>query len=218
MMDMEEGAGPTDLPANALLAIQLEGHGIELGTVSAGTVCRYVDAFRLGLQATIEIVEAVQPVQVTGRRKRWIERMADLPLVGMESSGVRILLGTPRQDGLFAAAEHEAFGRAFELLFQSIALAAEGDAFFVNENFGLLPRWAELRLLGIVGRLMPPKRGPLKRISFLRRTPEDEQRLLRITLDRQCRQLIETAIEHQQANHVSFARVAVTQSAVRELW
>lgn len=188
------GFSPEDLPDNALLAIQLEGNGIELGTVSAGTMCRYVDAFRLGLQATIEIVEAVQPLQTTGRRKRWIERMADLPLVGLGTIGVRVLLGTPRHVGLFAAAEHAAFSRALALLFQSIAAAADSELSTRGDSSAILPPWAELRLLGVVARLMPPKRGPLTRITFVCRDLGDQQPWLRLTLDRRSRQRIEARL------------------------
>src|SRR5690554_2112619 len=107
MATEQDEAIPARLPADALLAIQLEGKGIQLGTISAGVVCRYVDAFRLGLQATIEIVESVKTPPAAGRRKRWVERMADLPLLGIESGCVRVLLGAPRQNGLFAEAEQE---------------------------------------------------------------------------------------------------------------
>ena len=195
MMPPAKGAAPASLPANAWLAIQLEGNGIELGTVSAGTICRYVDAFRLGLQATIEMIEAVQPVQATGRRKRWIERMADLPLVGIESGCVRILLGAPSQDGLFAEAEQGAFARAVEWLFQSLAAASAEDGTVPEPTRWPLPPWTEQRLLNIVVRLMPPRRGPLHRIAFLRRLSDDEPGLEWITLDRQSRQRIERRIE-----------------------
>src|SRR5690606_27342974 len=103
MATEQNEAIPWRLPADTLLAIQLEGSGIQLGKISAGTVCRYVDAWRLGWRATIESVEAVKPPSAAGRRRRWVERMADLPLLGIESGCVRVLLGAPRQDGLFAA-------------------------------------------------------------------------------------------------------------------
>jgi hypothetical protein len=192
-----DDALPTHLPANALVAIQLEGKGVELGTVSAGKVCRYIEAFRLGLQAAIEIVESVRTTQSAWRRKRWVERMADLPLVGIESGCLRILLGAPRQDGLFAAAEQESFTRAMSLMFRSIASVAARQDLPAGESDVELPLAARLRLLGVVARLMPPKRGPIDRIAILGRVASDEGQQVSITLDRCSREYIEAKMEQQ---------------------
>ena len=192
-----DDAIPTHLPANALVAIQLEGKGVDLGTVSAGKACRYIEAFRLGLQATIEIVESVRTSQSAGRRKRWVERMADLPLVGIQPGCLRILLGAPRRDGLFAAVEQESFTRAIGLMFQSIASAAARQDLPAGESDVELSPAAKLRLLGVVARLMPPKRGPIDRIAILGRVASDEGQQVSITLDRCSREYIEAKMEQQ---------------------
>jgi len=149
------------------------------------------------LQATIEIVEAVKSSQAAGRRKRWVERMADLPLMGIEHGCLRVLLGAPRQDGLFAEAEQESFTRAIDLMFQGIAAAAAHESDSAEELE--MPLGAELRLLGIVARLMPPKRGPLNRITFMRRVDSDGDPLASITLDRRSRERIEARLGQQSA-------------------
>ncbi len=205
------------LPADALLAIQLEGKGIQLGNVSAGTVCRYVNAFRLGLQATIEIVEAVKPLPAAGRRKRWVERMADLPLLGIESGCVRVLLGTPSQNGLFAEAEQESFAKAIELMFHSLVSAATHDDVPPAERDVALSPAAELRLLGIVARLMPPKRGPLKRITFLRHAGEGDPPEL-ITLDRRSRERLEAKLNPGPVDEPHANRFSPTQRDRNHLW
>ena len=192
-----DDALPTHLPANALVAIQLEGKGVKLGTVSAGKVCRYIEAFRLGLQATIEIVESVRTTQSAGRRKRWVERMADLPLVGIQSDCLRILLGAPRQDGLFAAAEQESFTRAIGLMFQCIASAAAPQDLPAGVSDVEMSPAAKLRLLGVVARLMPPKRGSIDRITILGRVDSDEDQHVSITLDRCSREYVEAKLEQQ---------------------
>ena len=206
-MATEVGDDTAHLPENTLLAIQLEGNDIKLGTVSAGTVCRYVDAFRLGLQAAIEIVESVKSTQAAGRRKRWVERMADLPLMGIEHGCLRILLGAPRQDGLFAEAEQESFTRAIDLMFQGIASAAAAEGLSAEEP--VLPPAAELILLRIIARLMPPKRGSLSRITFIRRVDSNGDPLASITLDRRSRERIEARLG-QQLDKESTTRVKGT--------
>lgn len=217
MATEQDEATPARLPADALLAIQLEGKGIQLGTVSAGTVCRYVDAFRLGLQAMIEIVESVKPPPAAGRRKRWVERMADLPLLGIESGCVRVLLGAPSQNGLFAEAEQESFAKAIELMFHSLASAAtQDDAPPAASGVALSPA-AELRLLGIVARLMPPKRGPLKRITFLRHAGEDH-RPVAITLDRRSRERLEAKLNLRPADELHANRFSPAQRDGNHLW
>jgi len=213
-----DDALPTHLPANALVAIQLEGKGVDLGTVSAGKVCRYIDAFRLGLQATIEIVESVRTTQAAGRRKRWVERMADLPLVGIQSDCLRILLGAPRQDGLFAAAEQESFTRAIGLMFQSIASAAARQDLPAGESDVELSPAAKLRLLGVVARLMPPKRGSIDRITILGRVASDEGQQVSITLDRYSREYIEDKLESQlPADTATESRASVRDQAADRL-
>jgi len=208
---------PVRLPAEALLTIQLEGEGVQLGNISAGTVCRYVDAFRLGLQAMIEIIESVKTVPTAGRRKRWVERMADLPLLGIESGCVRILLGAPKQDGLFAEAEQESFAKAIDLMFHALASAATQDDGQAAESGIALSPAAELRLLGIVARLMPPKRGPLKRITFLRHAGEGD-RPESITLDRRRRDRLEAKLYPEPVDEPHANRFSPAQRDGNHLW
>ena len=127
------------LPDNVLLAISLHGSGIELGTVSAGAVCRYTDSLRLGLQATIETVEAVSLEPTAGRRKRWIERMADPPLVSIDSGELQILLGEPKRRDFFAVAERESFALAADLLFQALYHSTAQGEESLKESRTILP-------------------------------------------------------------------------------
>lgn len=217
MATEQDEAIPARLPADALLAIQLEGKGIQLGAVSAGTVCRYVDAFRLGLQSTIEIAESVKPPPAAGRRKRWVERMADLPLLGIESGCVRILLGAPSQNGLFAEAEQESFAKAIDLMFHALASAAAQDDVPPAERDVALSAAAELRLLGIVARLMPPKRGPLKRITFLRHAGEGD-RPVAVTLDRRSRDRLEAKLNPGPVDEPHANRLSPVQRDGNHLW
>lgn len=130
MINSLDDCTPPTLPGGVLLAITLHGERIELGTVSAGLVCRYTDALRLTLQGAIEVIESVKALSAKGRRKRWVERMADLPLIGVRSGSVQILLGRPSQTGLFAAEERESFAQAVDLLFQRLSRIADdqGDS------------------------------------------------------------------------------------------
>ncbi len=217
MATEQDEAIPVRLPAEALLAIQLEGKGIQLGTVSAGTVCRYVDAFRLGLQATIEIVESVKPPPAAGRRKRWVERMADLPLLGIESGCVRVFLGAPSQNGLFAEAEQESFAKAINLMFDSLASAATQDDVPSAESGVALSPAAELRLLGIVARLMPANRGPLKRITFLRHAGKGD-RPVSVTLDRRSRDRLEAKLNPGPVDAPHANRFFPAQCDRNHLW
>jgi len=217
MATEQDEAIPGRLPADALLAIQLEGKGIQLGKISAGTVCRYVVAFRLGLQATIESVESVKTAPAAGRRKRWVERMADLPLLGIESGCVRILLGAPSQNGLFAEAEQESFAKAMELMFHSLASAATQDDVPPAESGVALSPAAELRLLAIVARLMPPKRGPLKQLTFLRHAGEGDPPKS-ITLDRRSRERLEAKLNLGPVDEPHANRFSPAQRDGNHLW
>jgi len=194
----------SELPDNVLLAISLHGSGIDLGTVSAGTVCRYTNALRVGLQATIEIVEAVSMQPTVGRRKRWVERMADLPLIGIEAGELRILLGEPKRSGLFADAERESFASAVDLLFQALHHSTAQGEESLNESRIILPVNAERKLLEVVARLMPPRRGALNRITIWRHVGGDVAgQAIAVTLDRSSRDRLGTQLRQRDGVPVS---------------
>jgi hypothetical protein len=184
------------LPANAFLAISLYGSGVELGTVSAGAVCRYAEALRLGLQGAVEIIESAKLVATPGRRKRWIERMTDLPLLGIEPRDLRILLGEPKQPGLFADSDRESLVKAVDLLFQGLAgFAADMSGADDGLSCGIPPDVSP-KLLGIVARLMPPRRGPITHVAVWRQTDVSTGSLpIVITLDRSSRDRIAAEID-----------------------
>jgi len=188
----------TSLPANAFLAISLHGSGVELGTVSAGTVCRYSEALRLGLQGTVEIIESAKLVATPGRRKRWIEQLTDLPLLGIEAGELRILLGEPKQSGLFADSDRESLAQAVDLLFHGLAgFAAESSRASAGTTFGI-PAEASPKLLGIVSRLMPQRRGPVARVTVCRKVADSTgESTTCLTLDRASRDRIANKIDKQ---------------------
>ena len=195
------------LPANTFLAISLHGSGVELGTVSAGAVCRYAEALRLGLQGAVEIVESAKLVATPGRRKRWIEQMTDLPLLGIEPGELRILFGEPKQAGLFADSDRESLVKAVDLLFQGLAVYAAGIFGVDDGSVSDTPLEASPKLLGIVSRLMPPRRGSIKRITVWRQAEESAGNFaVAITLDRASRDRITAEIDKQMVpltdNHV----------------
>ena len=186
-------------PDDVYLAIGLHGQGVELGSISVGTVCRYSDSLRLALQAAVEVVESIKTTKPVGRRKRWVERMADLPLIGVRPGGVQILLGQPRQDGLFAVDERESFDQAVELLFRrlhGIAEESSGDDPGDESQPEGSRSVAELRFRASLIRLAPPRTGPLTEISLHRRVVQDgATRLDIVTLNRRCRKGLESAPE-----------------------
>ena len=88
----------------ATLAIVLDGPGVQLGLIAAGTVSRYIDALRLGLQAIVELSDSatLSGTESQGRRQHWVKRIAAIRLVGIESGSVRIRFAEPACNGLFA--------------------------------------------------------------------------------------------------------------------
>ena len=93
----------------ATLAIFLDGPGVQLGMIAAGLVSRYIDALRLGLQAIVELSNSATSagIESQGRRQRWVERIAAIRLIGIESGSVRIRFAEPAWNGLFADSERE---------------------------------------------------------------------------------------------------------------
>ena len=88
----------------ATLEIVFHGPGVQLGAIASGLVSRYIDALRLGLQAIVELSDSATPlgIESQGRRQRWVERIAAIWLVGIESGIVRIRFAEPACNGLFA--------------------------------------------------------------------------------------------------------------------
>ena len=207
------------LPVDAFLAISLHGSGVELGNVSAGAVCRYAEALRLGLQGAVEIIESAKLVATPGRRKRWIERMTDLPLLGVEHGDLRILLGEPKQVGLFADSDRESLVKAVDLLFQGVAgfatdMSGPDDGLFCG-----IPPDVSPKLLGIVARLMPPRRGPITQVAVWRMADVSTGSLpIRITLNRSSRNRIAAEMERRCISEPSIgSRLPAIDPAHRQL-
>ncbi|HBJ35481.1 MAG TPA: hypothetical protein DDZ51_12170 [Planctomycetaceae bacterium] len=117
--------------------------------------------------------------------------MTDLPLLGVEHGDLRILLGEPKQVGLFADSDRESLVKAVDLLFQGLArfaadMSGRGDGLLCG-----IPADVSPKLLGIVARLMPPRRGPITHVAVWRKADASTGSLpIRITLDRSSRDRI----------------------------
>ena len=184
----------------ATLAIFLDGPGVQLGMIAAGLVSRYIDALRLGLQAIVELSNSATSagIESQGRRQRWVERIAAIRLVGIESGSVRIRFAEPAWNGLFADSERETYTRALDLLHVIATWASQDPSTtprFPDELASRDPAHRR-RLFEAVHRLTPPRRGPIKIVTIERRVrSESSTRVLKVTLDRGARARIRAEIE-----------------------
>lgn len=188
----------------ATLAIVLDGPGVQLGMIAARTVSRYIDALRLGLQAIVELSDSATASEIDspGRRQRWVERIAAIRLVGIESGSVRIRFAEPAWCGLFADSERETYTRALDLL-HLVATWASNESVTTSqlphELSSLAPEHRR-RLLEIVYRLTPPRRGPVRTVTIERHPRLDEStRSLTATLNRDARARIRAEIDRMES-------------------
>jgi hypothetical protein len=150
--------------AQTELELGLEGNGIRLGHSPASLVTRVLDAFRRGLQSVVEAVESTERtvVRTAGRRKRWIEQLCDLPLVGVASGSVRVQLGEPTSlsGALLESEDREFYQHIMGLLRDGLACAT-GEI-----NAEQIPEPLRQSVLNAVRKLVPAPRGALDVITF----------------------------------------------------
>lgn len=147
------------------LVIGLEGQSVRFGEVPASLVIRVLDTFRRGLQSLLEMKQSHDATQRTsGRRKQWIERLCDPPIVGLAPGSVQIHLGEPDTGELFTQEDRQLYRAGIDLLVAGLAWASGDDERAANE----LASAPEMRheLLTVVRKLVPPRSGLVEAVSF----------------------------------------------------
>jgi hypothetical protein len=206
--------GINELPANAELAITLEGDRVGLGQTSAGAVTRFIDTFRRGLQSAVEMVEFASQPRTGRRRERWIESMCDLPIVGLSPGSVKVLLAEPTDQSLFSKENRESFQKALDLIFGGLHWADVSSVEDQDLPFQKLDPETRHAILALVTRLLPPRTGPIKQVSFLRRGIQGTEREREsATLTRESRKRIRAAIEKM----VPDTKIIEVTGVIREL-
>lgn len=155
----------TILDAQSNLVISLEGEKVRLGDTAVGVLTKVVDAFRRGLQSLVAFrSDRISPQAYAGRRRRWIEQLCDLPLIGVQPGSMRILLGEPVAEGLFGEEDRNLLHDNLRVLSAGIRWAAEEDAQIPTE----LAVDANLRhlLVKVLLNLTPPHDSPVEAIGF----------------------------------------------------
>ncbi len=145
------------------LILGLEGPGIKLGDTPVSLVTRVLDSLRRGMQTVVEAAESTRPAARTaGRRKRWIEELCDLPLVGIVSGSVRVQLGEPTSlsAGLLENEERQFYQQVIGLFRDGLAVAT-GEM-----RADQLPVQLRQPVLNAVRKLVPTPRGVLEAITF----------------------------------------------------
>jgi hypothetical protein len=183
--DVDAYLGIATAPARAPLAIALEGASVSLGQTSAGLITRAIDTFRRGLQSVVEVLDQSKKSDSSRRRPRWIERLCDLPLIGVVPGSVQVLLGEPTSTTFFSEDDQRALHNAIEVLFDGLEWAQGGDD-AVAPTFRHLPGATQQAVLTVITQLLPPQSGPIQRVAF-RHSPPNERRVRQATLSRHTR-------------------------------
>lgn len=186
--------GIVAVPETADLVISLEGENVGLGQTSAGLVTRFIDTFRRGLQSAVEILESVKRPETARRRERWIEKLCDLPLVGVAPGSVKILLGEPEFESLFSDQERELLNNALDLMFKGLNWADASDDLSLQEAFAELSEETRQPLLSLISRLMPPRHGQIERVAFQRRVPNGGRQFITVSLTHASRERVRNEI------------------------
>lgn len=188
--------GIVSVPESAELVIALEGPKVALGRISAGLVTRFIDTFRRGLQSAVEIIESVDRPDTSRRRPRWIEKICDVPLIGVQPGSVRVLLGEPESESLFSQEEKESLEKALTLIFNGLAWAGGDDEPLASHPFSEFPPETRQAILALLTRLLPPRNSSIERVSFQRRfTDEFAERVVTASLTQHSRVRIRDELE-----------------------
>jgi hypothetical protein len=209
--DIDSYLGLAPAPQAAAVTIALEGRGVSLGHTSAGLITRFVDSFRRGLQAAVEVLEA--GAAAGGRRRApWIERACDLPLLGVAPGSVQVILGQPEADGLFSEEDRKTLAGAMDILFAGLEWAATDQPEAPAALADLSPE-ARQAVLSIVTRLLPPLTGPVEQVAFERPTGTVPRAVRRATLDRQTRRRVREKLNRLAADR----RVTDEEGVIRSV-
>ena len=189
------------IPETADLVISLKGRRVGLGQTSAGLVTRFIDTFRRGLQSAVEILESVNRKDTARRRERWIEKICDLPLVGVGPGSVKILLGEPESESLFTEDEKESLTNALDFIFMGLNWADTNNKISASEAFSQLSEETRQSLLALITRLLPPRSGRVESVEFQRRLPNvGRSRFITAVLTEKSRDRIRSEIARLASN------------------
>jgi hypothetical protein len=158
----------------AELVISLEGKNVRLGETAVGVMTRTLDAFRRGLQSLVAYKSAIS-VKAAGRRPGWIEKLCDLPLIGVQPGSLQIILGEPENGDLFAEENRNLLRESLNLFFSGLRWAANDNSDCPSE-FSSNPELWRL-VLGMLRTLVPPRNGPIEMIGFRGMAFNDRQKL-----------------------------------------
>ncbi len=172
---IDEFLGVATIPEFADLAITLEGQKVGLGITSAGTVARFIDTFRRGLQTLVEVLNT-ESGEYKRRKPRWIEELCDLPIIGLSQGSVKILLGEPAPNHLFVDEQKKQFGDAINILFSSISWADTVNPANRESALDALDKQSRQRVLSLLASLLPPRSGNIERVVFSRYSDLDGKR------------------------------------------
>lgn len=148
--------------AQSDLVIELSGESVLLGEARVSVVTRTLDTFRRGLQELMVIQGGDTGTPTGGRRKSWIEKLCDPPLIGVAPGSVRIRLGEPRTDArLFTEPERELYEATLRRLVEGLAWASGSETLAPPHDD---KSWHAV--LSVVRNLVPPRDGDVEQLSF----------------------------------------------------
>jgi hypothetical protein len=145
----------------AEFVLGLEGEGIQLGESPGSLVSKWIDTFRRSLQSIVEAANSSKP-RDAGRPKRWVEKLCDLPLIGIAPGSVEIRLGEPTTmgEGLLASEEQEFYDEVTSLLRHGLAIASGVD------ELEEIPTSIRDQVLIAVRKLAPSKRSAINSVRY----------------------------------------------------
>ena len=154
------------LDSQSNVVISLEGERVRLGDTAVGVMTKIVDSFRRGLQALVSFRSSqALPPGATGRPKRWVAQLCDLPLVAVQPGSLKIVLGEPDTEGLFQDQDRALLQENLRVLFQGIRWAASDNKEGYPPEIANDPTLQHL-LLKVLLNLTPPRDSPVESIGF----------------------------------------------------
>lgn len=162
-IDAYLGVGTVTTTADVVIG--LEGEEVRLGEAPASLVTRALDTFRRGLQSIVETRQSLDaPQRVSGRRKLWIERLCDPPVLGLAHGSLQICLGEPDTGELFTQEDRELYRKSLDLLVAGLAWATATDTDRIDAE-APAPQ-VRHEVLSAVRKLVPPRGGAVQAVSF----------------------------------------------------